>query len=311
MNIRSCCVVFVALLVMTGCDRGRDTAANASKFGIQKVLANYPPVLARDRALFVGVGLKVELVQFDSANDALDALLADRIISDAVIPFQLLFEIEGRSPGSLRCFGAMIATAENPLEVFIVRADSNIQTEGQLATARIGVFPGTFAETLTRLALGTSVTIKQIPQAAQAEALVRGEVDALVAYDPLATHLIHDAKAKLFAKGLWEKKLGRFAVGGYCLSKKTVENHRDSGRKVQQALMKSVEIFQSDPGSALSALSQEFQLRPELINQYSVARAVFGKEMTPELIRETYVLYRRAGIVSVDIDPTRLILNDL
>lgn len=312
-------LVLLVAFVFTGCEGKQDSSSSPDtrpsklhlKLGIQKVLANYPVVLAREKGLFASADIEIELVQFQSANDALDALLAGRIFSDAVIPFQMLFGVEVRSPGAIRCFGAMIASPEKPLEIFVVRADSKIETEEQLSKAKIGVFPGTFALSLTKLALGPKVSIQQIPLNAQAEALARGEVDALVAYDPMATHLIQDAKGKLFAKGLWEKKLGTFAVGGYCVTKSTLEKRREAVRQLQQVLSKAIEFYQADPNAALATLTPEFSLRPELRKHYSVAKSMFGKDLSPDLLRSTYEVYRRAGIVSGELEPSRLLLNDL
>jgi ABC-type nitrate/sulfonate/bicarbonate transport system substrate-binding protein len=278
-------------------------------FSIRSNLVNYPPVLALESGHFERARIRARLVPIGRANESLQALLSGDVTIDASLPFTLVFEVERRSPGTLKCFGAMIATPERPLETVLVRVADRTATFEQLSAARIGVEPGSFTGGLTRLLLGEMTTLVPVRPQQQLEALVRGDVDAIVTYDPWTAQAVREGTARPVTTGIWEEEFGAFAVAGYCVTTKTLRQREAAVARVQSALSAAVREFEANPRATVALLAPYFSLQPDIADAHVVPRIVFGSELTASLLQHTYDVYRRAGIIEGDIDPTAVIAN--
>ncbi len=279
--------------------------------GIQPGTVNYPMMHAIQGGFFERVGLSPDVTVFGSANDALDALLGGTILLDAVIPIQNLATIQEAQPGALRIVALLISDAEHPLDYLVVPTDSPIQEPQDLQGKTIVVFPGSYSETVTRLALdklGISDVefIKRGP-ADMPQALRSGEADAGIFYDPVATLAEEEGWGRIVEAAFWEKNLlSEIVVGAYALNAEHARANPDLARRAVEAIREAIIDSRSNPQMAKQAASAYLPQFSQVLDSIPNSRVELVDEIDPRLIEATLKLYVENELLEThtDLQPT-------
>lgn len=280
--------------------------------GLQPGAINYPMMHALDGGYFANEGLKPAVTIFSSANDAQDALLGNSIFLDAVIPIQNIATIEAERPGTLGLLAVLISDKQHPLDFLVVPASSTITDAKQLSGKTIVVFPGTFSETLTKLALQkigvTDVKFLKLPPPEMPQALQSGQADAGVVYEPTATLAETGKWGRVLVRGFWEEHLmPTIVVGGYTYNVSAAKENPEIITRSYLALKKALADAQLNPTLAKGALVKYLKLPPEIAGKMPDARVEMSDHTDPSNIKEMLSFYLAHGIITKDVDLTPLL----
>ena len=270
--------------------------------GLQPGSVNYPMMYAVDGGFFEKERLRPKVQGFSSANDALDAVLGGSVFIDSVIPIQNIATIQQQQPGALGILAVLLSDKEHPLDYLVVPSSSSIKSASELGGRTLVVFPGSYSETVTRLALAklgiTNVKyIKRAP-ADMPQALRTGEADAGIFYDPVATQSSVQGWGKIIEPGFWENHLlPVIVVGAYTYNKAEADKNPQVAQRVFTALENAINDAQQNPGKAKMAMRKYLQTPEDIINRLPNARVELASKIDPRLIEQTLELYAANGII--------------
>jgi NitT/TauT family transport system substrate-binding protein len=205
--------------------------------------------VAHMKGYFANEGLNVTLQPYTTGKAAFDAALEGRANLATVADIPIMFAVTRGQPVSII---ATISTMEKDLGI-IGRRDKGVWTLASLHGKRIGVTLGTSGHFvldafLIRQKLSTDdVTLQDMKPEELAEALIQGDVDAVVTWEPylgtLRTRL--GANATIFySEGIYEVP---FTIAG---TREYVVSHPETIKKLLRALVRAERFCKDEPDAA-------------------------------------------------------------
>lgn len=213
-----CCVLLAALVA---CDAGVTVPEDTRSItlGVSGEALDSLAYIARDEGLFTAEGLDVEFVEFDSAQAALEAMLAGEV--DAALCADTPIVTATIKGEPLRVI-ATVGTHANDIKV-VARASAGISTPADLRDKRVGTRQGTAAHFFLHVFLGkyaladddvqlTFDTFENITAA-----LIAGDLDAAAVRQPFISQLqeaLGDDFVLFEEEGLYAKTMNLCVLEG-------------------------------------------------------------------------------------------------
>ena len=280
--------------------------------GLQPGSVNYPMMYAVESGALASTGREVRVQVFRSANDALDALLSEAIFLDAVIPIQNIAAIQISNPGVIGIAALLLSDETHPLDHLVTLAESDIDSPADLRDKTLVVFPGSYSETVTSLALDrlgvTGVRfIKRTPDDMPI-ALRQGEADAGILYDPAATLAESQGWGRIIESAFWERHLqSPLVVGAYAYNRVMAEREPALANALIDAVQRAIRDARADPSAAKRAIAEYLDVTEATIDRLPTARVELSQEVDPAVIADTLGLYVRHGVITESPDLTPLL----
>ena len=183
------------------------SAPTKFKMGIQKTNIYAPYFVAQEKGFFRKQNLRVEGVEFSSANLMALALASGRIDGTATSAFPVIFAMEQNQRGIFKCYLVNYITIDSFPDHILVKKDSSITSLSDLKGKKIGVYPGSSILTYARLILkefmdpDTEVEFVQLKPSLHIQALGTGLVDAVFSLDPVATVCVESGVGRSIVEG--------------------------------------------------------------------------------------------------------------
>jgi len=218
-------------------------AANTSYAGTGLVF------VAQVKGYFANEGLNVTLQPYTTGKSALDAALAGRAALATVADIPIMFAVTKGQPVSIV---ATISTVERDPGI-IGRKDKGVLTLASLNGKRIGVTLGTSGHFvldafLIRQKLSTDdVTLRDLQPEELAEALVKGDVDAVATWEPYLGSLRTQLGANgtiFYSEGIYELPFNIAGTRDYVVS------HPETIKKLLRALVRAERFHKDEPDAA-------------------------------------------------------------
>ncbi len=218
-------------------------AANTSYAGTGLVF------VAQGKGYFANEGLNVTLQPYTTRKSALDAALAGRAALATVADIPIMFAVTKGQPVSIV---ATISTVERDPGI-IGRKDKGVLTLASLNGKRIGVTLGTSGHFvldafLIRQKLSTDdVTLRDLQPEELAEALVKGDVDAVATWEPYLGSLRTQLGANgtiFYSEGIYELPFNIAGTRDYVVS------HPETIKKLLRALVRAERFHKDEPDAA-------------------------------------------------------------
>lgn len=206
-----CCALVISL---AACEKApaEPKDVRAATLGVSRESLNALAYVARDEGLFEQVGLDVELVEFDSAQLAFQAMLAGDV--DAALCADTPIITSAISGEAFRII-ATVATDSNDLKI-VARRSAGITTSDDLLGKRIGTRQGTAAHFflhvyITRHGMADEDIVPEYDSFENiTAALIAGEIDAASLRQPFIAQLedaLGDDFVLLEEEGLYGKTM--------------------------------------------------------------------------------------------------------
>ena len=222
---------------------------------------------ARDLKLFEKAGLTPEYVPFVAGPPMIAAANSGNI--DVAIIKVLPF-LSGLSQGVdwvMIGIGSEGAYSEG----LVVGRDSGIDTPGDLKGKRIGYFAGSSAHyglIMTLRQHGISrhqVKLFDMPPEHQITAVMKGELDAAMVWEPWIQRMVHEANARLIAI---EGDLGIYTnVATISVQREWLEKNRETAVRFLQALILAYDALKRNHTIAVRAVVNETGTKKEWVEQ--------------------------------------------
>ncbi len=284
-----------------------------ARFADLPVVQALPFYLALDKGYFKEAGIEVELTQFEAPNQIVDALLSGK--ADFTTPsgaMGILGIAESKNPGKLKIYMADGGDTETPNDSLLVKNDSSVSSFTDLKGKKLGILPGIQWRTIAKYLLARSgldsekdVVLVELSPGLQTTALGSGEIDALLAIEPMATIVKEKNIGKEVVFAPTTAIANPFYPGAGAVSVEFANKYPEATIKVMSILARAVTEIRERPEEARQYLKGHTPLEDDLVAQAPVLRFRMFNELTDEEIKSVqkfYDIFYQYGVVESPID---------
>ena len=231
------------------------------KIGYRGHLFYLPAYVAEARGYYEEQGLEVELVEFSSTNQLVEAVINGDIDAavggvNSLVPLT----IESKNKGLLKIFN--LGYFSKGFDHVLVRKDSDIRTLQDLEGKTLSTWPGSSAMIFANLMLEAEgldgkVSVVQTKPSQQLNALSSGSVDAIFVLEPLSTI----SEEKGISRVLVESPITAYFMSGMyfetsVFSSEFVNENPETVKKISAAVDDAIFFINSNPNEAKTYYSE-------------------------------------------------------
>jgi NitT/TauT family transport system substrate-binding protein len=250
----------------------------------------YAPIfVALEKELFNEYNIDVEAIPFESTNQMIEAMLANRIdASLGGVNTFVLFNIEEKSPRSLKIFSIANETNDNPLTYLLVKKDSDIKNVSDLEGKNIGSYLGSTVKTLYQRFITQNnlknTSLSQMAPKLELQALETNQVDAIIAIEPTSTIGSQKNISKVLEKALFDKYfLKEIPLSASVMNKSLFEEQPDLARKLVAITEKAAQFIKGNPVETRQIIAKYTSLTEEIANETNIP--IFKKLTSNEITK--------------------------
>lgn len=278
------------------------------KVGYMPFAANWAMFLALDHNMFKDEGLDVEPVMFTSGTDAANALAQGEIAAHAINTFADLLNVEARTPGTFKMLIVQQLSDEMNNEALVVSKDSSITSIEQLTGKKIGITPGVFSEVMIQKAYENEINFDKgtqlikLPPQSQLSALESGQIDGLIAYEPLITTGLANDSIRVLDYHSYGRVKEPFPVGGYTLSTKSMKENPEIAKKVATVLLRALEYGEQNPSETVPVVAHYTNLSEDIVAKVKQNESIAVSDLPEGYFDDVASLYYDLGLVDTKIE---------
>jgi NitT/TauT family transport system substrate-binding protein len=227
------------------------------RIGYLAINLSLPFFVALEKGYFTQAGVEVEPVEYTTADQLTNALLARNIDITANTSTSTFLGTIEQSPGFGQIYMISFHDEANYLDALLVKKGSNIKRVEDLKGKKIGIFPGSTNVVNLSIALSgymnpkTDVEMVQLPPQNHLGALAAGQIDALYTLEPLVTIAIAQGIGEVLLQGLNAKFIvNPFPGGAYVVSTDFYKNSNGTAKKVIEAIYRGVDFIRTNEAEA-------------------------------------------------------------
>ncbi len=282
------------------------------RIGYQNIAPSLTYFVAKDLGFFEKYNLKVEPVLLGSSNMALDSLLTDEIDFASALSVIPILMSESSSPGMVKLLFARPMTREHGFTALVVKNDSVIRSLSDLEGKQIGVYPGTTATNILAHLLSSegvdvsSIDFVRMQGSLHMEAFLSGAIDALLAYDPLKTMLIHNYDVRVLEENVYSYAVESSYIGVNAISTRFYEMNPDVVLRLKKAMMEASDYLVNNPDSARGILSNNIGLAKDVVDKLPLLYQ--AENIDPFVLQNNIDFFYNSGIIEKKIDANSLLL---
>lgn len=280
------------------------------KVGYMPFAANWAIFLALDRNMFKDERFDVQPVMFTSGTDAANALAQGDIAAHAINTFVDLFNVEARTPGTFKMLIVQQLSDEMNNEALVVNKNSSITSIAQLTGKKIGITPGVFSEVMLKKAYEKDINFDQgtqlikLPPQSQLSALESGQIDGLIAYEPLITTGLANDSIRVLDYHSYGRVKEPFPVGGYTLSTKFMNENPEISQKIAKVLLRALEYGTQNPSETVPVIAKYTNLSEDIVSKVKQNENIAVTDLPEGYFDDVAKLYYDLGLVDTKIENT-------
>ena len=246
-----------------------------------------PLYYAIENKLFEKEGLELETVRFQAPKDIIDAVSLGRIDFTAPSAATGISAIaESIEPGKIKYY-AFACEPDGGSMQLLVRNESNITSFSGLQGKKVGHLPGPQWKTITSRIISLnnvsldSVQLLDLAIPLQLQALESGQVDAVMAYNPIPQIAIEKGTGKIAVSNVGEKFIANpFCPGAGLFSSKFLAERPEAAKKVLKVMKESVEELKKKPHPELAVKYLKVGSKVAEMLPHPIHSFIFFNELT-------------------------------
>ena len=284
------------------------------KIGYRGHLFYLPAYVAQVRNYYAAEGLEAELIEFDSTNQLVEAVLAGRLDAavggvNALVPLT----IEGKTPGSLKIF--TLGYYPGDFDALLVAEDSAIESVQDLEGKTISSLPGSTAlhwmnRMLEAEGLTDKVTIVQTAPSQQLSTLQSGSADAVFVLEPLITL----AEEESIGRVLVESPISTYFQPDMLFetsvfSTEFVQTNPETAKRIVAAVNKATEFINANPETVRSYYSEFVPVDDSIEGKLSVPEFIPSYAMDAEAFQQDADRFAQEELIPETVNVETLLYN--
>lgn len=255
-------LLIIAPLLVVSCtilpSSGTITHERAWRIGFLPMVSNASFFVAFEERYFTSgqsnEGGVFELVKFETSEQALEALVADRIDVLAPVDLQAALTLEANNPGQFKIVELAVASEQTRVHRIEVKPNSSIKGLPDLRGKTLGIVEGTPMRLLSDLIFARYLDVKtelqtvQVSMSLQGQALEHGNVDAIFCLEPSCTMLeLQHVGRPISVNPLWEFIQRPFPTDCSLISTRLAKNNPKVLNTITSALQRSYQFQRTNP----------------------------------------------------------------
>jgi ABC-type nitrate/sulfonate/bicarbonate transport system substrate-binding protein len=220
--------------------------------------------VAMEKGYFLDEKILVEAGAIKTSDGLAEELISGNIdlaVELAIVP---LLEKTGKAGPQYAIFSTSKIEDDNTaFDAVLVKTNSNIAGLGDLAGRKVALFPGSTARVCFTEVFKDIYPTAQLPiletsikPAEQLNALMRGDVDAVHAYEPILTIGLEKFGLKQVFGSIYAAQFSPNPIGVGALNRAFVKRNPELAHKVMHAMDRAVKFIETNPGDARAILAQ-------------------------------------------------------
>jgi NitT/TauT family transport system substrate-binding protein len=308
-------IILLAGLLIAFISTGTKTEPATIKIGYLAVAPDLSFFVALDQNYFEKQGIKVEAVKFESSNQLIDALVANKVDGTSIVAFEALLSVEDKYHGEFKIFEMAAAEQNTAVHKILVKKDSQINSLSDLEGKTIGTNPGSQMSVFLKLVLNkyvdtSKITIVQLAPNLQAQALASGQVDAIFSLEPVGTIAESKGIAKVIAvNSLYNELLKPFPTSASVFSKEYISKNPKTVQKYILAINGAHRFIETNEIEAKKSLSQYANVDSNLTDRIGIYRYWSRNEINIGACDKLVELYVNNGILKSQVSVKDIILS--
>jgi len=296
-------------------EEGGKVVSKTVRIGYQQTILYLPLFVAKEQGYFKKHEIEIELANFVSAPDMMQALLAGQIDATGMSALDVIANVEQEKPGLLKMYliEAFEPERDYSPDYILAKTGSGIKRLEDLRGKKLGIRPGVTIEMYSRIILRKTgiepekeVRLIKLAENLQAQALEAGQIDALFTFDPLATIILDRRIGELvehavLSRYLMEKPASIYPGSGV-FSTDFVRRDRETARKVRDAIYEAVDYITLNPQEAKRLLPKYTPIASHIAEKVSLIKWVKVKDIDKEKVQDLITLYNRNGVLKQSMD---------
>ncbi len=288
-----------------------DSELTEVKFGYQPFGSNLPFFVAVEKGFFEERGIKVVPINILSANDAALAMEKGNIVGDATIPLNVILSIEEKQPNSMKIFMIKTTSKNAWSDYLIVSKESKINDIEDLEGKTIGIYPGSAQKALIKIILGKfieieNVNIIELPPTVQVQALLSGQIDALLTYDQVAIYALNTGDVKILEEHPLKHVIDPLYGFPYVLSSDFVEENHQDAKKIIEGFNEAIEYIKTNEEESRIIMSKWTNVDEAIAKNVALWDQVKLEEIDREALQKLSDIFYEEGVVNKRIDTSNL-----
>lgn len=245
------------------------------KMGDLSIIHGLPFYVATEKGYFKEEGVEVERIKFEAPNQIVDALLSGSIdFGSPTVALGITGIANHKNPGKIKVYMVNGEKGEHSGENLVVPTNSNITNISDLRGKKLGILAGTIQwKTITReilaqngLNMDTDLTIVELAGSIQVQTLASGQIDALLALEPIPTIAIGRGVAKIMIKSPAKQFIADpFWYGTGVVRADFATQNPNTTKKVIKALARATDEINQNPKAYQQYLKGYTALTDDLI----------------------------------------------
>ena len=294
------------------------SARTTIKVGYPPVSTSLPLFVAIEEGLFKEKGLNIESVQYETANQIVDALAAGEIQATSVCADYPWLSLAVEDDEAFRIYAWEILDTLIPFDLILSRPGSGIHTLADLEGKTIATFPGSqlkhYLELILEKALGwmPEVTIIEMAPADQIPALASGKVDALFTLEPMALMAVLQGVGQIVESSPISKYIGGgqpMPAASFALSTTFIKEHSQTAKKFVQAMDKAIRMINKDQEQYRYLYPRFTNITAELAGKIPVTHFTTVRDMDISLFQKEADILFKAGLLERRMEVKKLIYS--
>ncbi len=280
-----------------------------------------PLYLALEKGYFKDDGLDVELVKFEAPNQLIDAIMSGQV--DFTSPsgaMGITGVADFKNPDKVKIYVASGDDEKTPVDSVFVKADSHITSIQELKGKKLGILPGIQWRTISthilaknNLVANKDVVLVELAPSLQVTALASGEIDALLALEPMSTTLRAKGIGKEILRAAAATTIANpFFPGAGAVRVDFAMKNPHTTEKVLRVFARAIKEIRENPDQARQYLKGYTPLDDALIAQASIHKFKMYDEITNDdiaMIQKFYDIFSTYKIVDKQMDFKHLLYS--
>lgn len=287
------------------------------------IMQTFGYYVSLEEKLFEKAGIDIQSVRFEAPNQIIDSLVSDR--ADAGAPgaaagISVLAEVQ--FPGTFKVFGLQGGGIKvNRInDGLIVSKDSTIKEFADLKGKQLGHLPGIQWRTMSRHVIRQAkldpdkdVRLVELAVGLQAQAVVAGTVDAVLALEPVGSIAVSTGEAKrALTNPMSNAVFDPFYSGVSLLTTRFIKQRPAVAKRFVEALDQGTALAESNYGKYREVLTKYTAVKPEQIGIVAQPYLRAWKDLSDVDLAsyQAFVnVFRAEGVLKQDFDIKPFILK--
>ena len=322
--MRKLAVLAVAIIVLATIGASYQLSANlvktsnVVKIGYIPLALSLPVFVAEENGYFGSEGVKYGLVEMESTDSILKALVNNEIDAAFEVSLAPVLAFEEKNPNSIKIFSVSSLTTDKPFDSILVKPNSDIRSLKGLEGKKLGIFPGETGRVLTVLFKNflkyknvdsDKITFVKLLPDGQLESLNSGSVDAVLTFEPTVTQIIEELGARRLYGSFLANQLNYNPQGAAIFTTEFLKDNPEYAKKIMNVFDEAVNYRRLNEAGTRKILAGALDIDTNVADNMVLFEMVKNSEVNKEAVQAYIILLYKTDLLGKKLDAYKLVYS--